>query len=353
MRAAGGHRWRPERGWSGEHQAKFRWFRRLMLAALALTLVLPVLLAAALTAAFAGWTGAAVAAILSLAVVATGVLSGRFVFRGFRSVNDMMQATSRLADGDYSARIADNVPPALAPVVVSFNEMAERLERSDELRRRLLADVGHELRTPLTIIRGELEAMADGVHELNEAELRRLLVDVAGMERLLDDLKTLSTTEAGVLDLQPEPTDIDRLVADVVARFRVEAAARGIHLVVPGAGTDDEGDPVITDVDSMRIAEVVTNLVSNALRAVDEGGRVEVIVARGPTSVEIAVSDDGAGIAPDQLDAVFDRFAKGRGSQGSGLGLTISRSLVEAHGGTIEVSSAEGEGTMMTVRLPA
>ena len=343
-------RWRAD-DWSEDRLAKFRWFRRMVLAVLTLLFVVPALLAAALTAAFSGWTGVAAAAILSLAVVVGAVLLGRFVFRGFRSVNDLIVVTGRLADGDYSARADTAVPPALGPVVGSFNEMAERLETSDELRRRLLADVGHELRTPLTIIRGELEAMADGVHEMSEVELRRLLVDVTGMERLLDDLKTLSTTEAGVLDLQIEATDISRLVTESAARFRIEAAARGVT-VAALAGSDDDATSVIVDVDSMRISEVVTNLISNALRAVDEGGRVDVTVDREADWVVITVRDDGAGIEPDQLDVIFDRFAKGRESTGSGLGLTISRSLVEAHGGTIGVASVEGNGTTMTVRLP-
>ncbi len=346
------HRWRPGGDWSDEYQAKFRWFRRLLLALLALTLLLPVLLAAALTAAFAGWTGAAAAAVLSLAVVIVGVLLGRFVFRGFRTVNDLMAVTGRLADGDYSARVDPSVPPALGPVVGSFNRMAERLERSDELRRRLLADVGHELRTPLTIIRGELEAMADGVHELSETEVRRLLVDVSGMERLLDDLKTLSTTEAGVLDLQPEPTDIVQLVVDSVARFRVDAAGRNIELVAGRTGVVGDGEPIMVDVDAVRIGEVITNLVSNALRSVDDGGLVEVAVSSATDRVTVSVTDNGSGIAPDQIEAIFDRFTKGRDSQGSGLGLTISRSLVEAHGGIIEASSVEGAGTTMTVHLP-
>ncbi len=348
-----GRRWGPGDGPGPNHQLWFRRFRRVMGATLALTLLLPAILAAALTAAFTGWAGAAAAATLSLAVVAAGVLLARFVFRGFRSVNDMMAATGRLADGDYTARIDPAVPPALVPAVESFNRMAERLERSDELRRRLLADVGHELRTPLTIIRGELEAMVDGVHEPSETEIRRLLVDVAGMERLLDDLKTLSTTEAGVLDLQPEPHDIGRLVTDAVARFRADAATRGVELAVSEAGSrDGAAGPLTIEVDSLRITEVVSNLVTNALRAVADGGRVEVLVGHDGDDVTISVADNGAGIAPEQLGVIFDRFTKGRESDGSGLGLTISRSLVEAHGGTIEASSVEGDGTTMTVRLP-
>ncbi len=353
MGGPGRYPWRYGPPGSGDHRAMFRRFRRFMGLMMVLTVLLPVLLAGALTAAFAGWTGAAAAAVLSLAVVVVGVLLGRFLFRGFRSVNELVEATGRLADGDYTARIVSESPPAFGPMIGAFNRMAERLEQSDDQRRRLLADVGHELRTPLTIIRGELEAMVDGVHELRESELRRLLVDVDGMERLLDDLKTLSTTEAGVLALHPEPTDVGRLVSDTVARFEAEAHADGVDLVVDVPSTTEP--PVVAEVDSMRIGEVVTNLVTNALRAVDSGGRIDVwarTTGEGDGDIEIMIRDNGAGIAADQLPTIFDRFAKGRDSNGSGLGLTISRSLVEAHAGTIEADSTPGQGTTMTVRLP-
>jgi histidine kinase len=239
-------------------------------------------------------------------------------------------------------------------MIRSFNDMARRLETSDDLRQRLLADVGHELRTPLTIVRGELEAMADGVRELNEVEVRRLLEDVAGMERLLDDLRTLSTTEAGMLTLHREPTDVTALVRSVVERFRSEADAAGVVLL-QSSGVDNAA-PAEVNVDPHRIGEVILNLLTNALRAVGPGGRIEV---RSTTEQSdggwwsvIEVDDDGVGLAPDQLEAVFERFHRGADSNGSGLGLTISRGLVEAHGGTLSAAGTPGSGTTMTVRLP-
>ena len=349
-----GEGWRGSSG-PGRHWGSVRWFRRFVVGVLVLFVLLPVLFTVALTAAFAGWTGAAVAAISSVAILATGVLLGRFLFRGLRTVRELVEATAGLADGDYSTRVSEPVPPAFGPMVGSFNQMAERLEHADELRRRLLADVGHELRTPLTIIRGELEAMADGVRELNETEIRRLLVDVGGMERLLDDLKTLSTTEAGVLELEREPTDLGALVTTVVDRFQSEAEAKLVTIALDPTGDQD----LEIAVDPFRITEVVSNLIANALRATGTGGKVTVVVrdehsttSGSESQVAIDVTDDGVGIPSDQLDAVFDRFNKGPDSNGSGLGLTISRGLIEAHGGSIDVSSASGQGTTMTVRLP-
>ncbi len=343
----------------------FRWVRRFMIGVFLLLFVLPTAMAALLTAWFAGWTGAVMAAIIGAAVLTAGVLLARFLFRGYRATTELVAATTRLADGDYATRVSVDASPAFAPINASFNDMARRLETADDLRRSLLADVGHELRTPLTIIRGELEAMADGVRQVNEAEIRRLLVDVANMERLLEDLRTLSATEAGVLGLYREPVDVGELVVSVVDRFRFDADARGIglrvlvddRLVAPSVdGEDGWSEPVEADLDAHRIAEVVSNLVTNALRAVGSDGLIQIRVTTEPGDdgrvVVIEVEDDGVGIPADQVDVVFDRFHKSAHSTGSGLGLTISRDLVEAHGGSIEVAGSGPVGTVMTVRLP-
>ena len=314
-------------------------------------LAIPLVAGAALTATFAGWTSVAVAVIFWIAFVAIGLLVARFAFRNFGPVRDLISSTSQLADGDYSARVSAETSPAMRPLVDSFNEMAERLELSDELRRRLLADVGHELRTPLTIVRGELEAMADGVREINRDELRLLLDDVADMERLLDDLRTLSTTEAGMVNLEKEPTDLGELAEDVTGRFAAQASERGVTLRTMTA------TPVWASIDPDRIGQVVSNVVANALRAVSTGDEVVVSVTQsvereGAPAGMVEIQDNGPGISPERIDAVFDRFQKGADSNGSGLGLTISRDLVEAHGGTIEITSQVGTGTKVTVTLP-
>ncbi len=310
----------------------------------------PIVAAAALTATFAGWASVAVAVVFWIAFLVVGTLLFRFAFRGFRSVRGLIDSTGRLAEGDYSARVSSEGPTAMRPVLDAFNSMAERLEMSDDLRRRLLADVGHELRTPLTIVRGELEAMADGVRELNEAEVRVLLDDIAVMERLLDDLRTLSTTEAGMVDLHREPVELGELVADVLARFAPQADAAGVRLV---AAADA---PVEVDADRFRLNQVLSNLVANALRAVDRGDEIVVTVdSRRVDDRDLAamvIADTGRGIPADRLAAVFDRFQKGAESNGSGLGLTISRDLVVAHGGSIEIESEVGRGTTVTVALP-
>ena len=271
----------------------------------------------------------------------------RFAWRSVRPIRSIIETAGALADGDYRARAVADGAAWMRPVVGSFNDMARRLETSDEQRRRLLADLGHELRTPLTVVRGELEAMLDGVHALDPEHLELLLGEVAVMERLLEDLRTLSLTEAGVLALHREPTDTATLLRDTADAYRRSAADAGVDISVSVAGP--EGEDVI---DPVRIREVLTNLVVNGLRAMPHGGILRLALRRDGEWAFLTVADTGVGIPSEHLGRVFERFTKGSTSAGSGLGLTISRDLVEAHGGTIDIESVVGEGTTVTVVLP-
>ncbi|MBT8197677.1 MAG: HAMP domain-containing histidine kinase [Acidimicrobiia bacterium] len=274
-------------------------------------------------------------------------LFGR-IARGFgsiRSVRDLIGAAGSLADGDYSVRVA-GTRGSTGTVVASFNQMAERLESAREQRRQLLADLGHELRTPLTVVRGEVEAMLDGVHEPDPEHLGLLLDEVRVMERLLEDLKTLSLAEAGPLALHPEPTDLGDLAGDVADAHRRIADAHGVVV-------DVQAPPMPGMlIDPVRIREVIANLVVNALNAMPDGGSLRLRVEDQGSSALITVSDTGVGLTDDEVEWVFDRFHKGSTSKGTGLGLTISRDLVEAHGGIISMDSEPGAGTTVSVALP-
>ncbi|MCP3974415.1 MAG: HAMP domain-containing protein [bacterium] len=291
------------------------------------------------------WTGLLLMPVIVVVVVGLSIRSG---LRTWRPVRRLIDAAGRLADGDYSARVAPSGSSASRRVVDSFNEMARRLEDSDEQRRQLLADLGHELRTPLTVVRGEIEAIVDGVHEPDAAHFEMLLDEVAVMERLLEDLRTLSLAEAGALALHREPTDLVVLVSDTVEGHRRTANHQAVVVVIDGSARVGE-----VMVDPVRIREVVSNLVVNALRAMPDGGALNVRVAVESSDVVIEVKDTGVGIEPREIDEVFERFRKGSTSAGSGLGLTISRDLVEAHGGSISIESLVAAGTAVVVRLPA
>lgn len=273
------------------------------------------------------------------------------VARGLRQLavplGDLIDAAERIEAGDYGVRVRPRGPRELRSLAQAFNAMSARLETSEEQRRRLLADVTHELRTPLTIVQGNLEALLDGMYFADAEHLEPILDETRVLSRLVDDLRTLSLAEAGALTLHREPTDVAELVADSVASFRAQADGAGVALV-----TSVDGALPPLEVDPVRMREVLSNLLSNALRYTPRGGTVRVGATAANGHVRLVVRDSGPGIAADLLPRVFDRFYKSEDSRGAGLGLAIAKSLVVAHGGEIEATSASGEGTEMHVTLP-
>jgi two-component system sensor histidine kinase BaeS len=266
-------------------------------------------------------------------------------------VADIVSASDRIARRDYRVRINE---PAFGPSWVrdtarAFNAMAKELEAQDTARRHLMADVAHELRTPLAVVQGKLEGLIDGVYPRDSEQLQGLLEDTRVLARLVEDLRTLSTAESGALALSKEPVDILALANDVVSSLATRADEAGVAL---RAEADSAGEIEPMTIDPLRIREVLTNLVANALRFTPRGGRVLVTVGARSNGVDVRVVDTGAGISEEELPRIFDRFYKGAGSSGSGLGLTIARNLVEAHGGTIRAESRPGAGTTIAFSLP-
>jgi two-component system sensor histidine kinase BaeS len=212
----------------------------------------------------------------------------------------------------------------------------------------MLADVTHELRTPLTVVQGGLEAMVDGVHPMDEDHVAPLLAETAVMTRLLDDLRTLSLADAGALTLHREPADLAALARDVVAANASLAGAKGVTLAATGDAR------LVTEVDPVRVREVIANLVSNALRHTPSGGRVEVEVHAEGEAAIVTVRDTGEGIPPADLARVFDRYQRRSDTGGTGLGLAIVRDLVAAHGGTVTAESdgIPGRGSTFRASIP-
>jgi signal transduction histidine kinase len=266
-------------------------------------------------------------------------------------VADIVSAADRIAHRDYDVRVRE---PEFGPAWIgntarAFNAMAKELDAQDKARRHLMADIAHELRTPLAIVQGKLEGLLDGVYPRDDERLQGLLEDTRVLARLVEDLRTLSTAESGALALSKEPTDIVALAHDVVASLSSRAEDAGVTLRVE---TDSPDDIPPIAIDPLRIREVLTNLVANALRYTPRDGRVLVRVSNRVAGVEVQVADNGAGISAEELPRIFDRFYKGSGSSGSGLGLTIARGLIEAHGGRIRAESQLGAGTTIVVSLP-
>jgi signal transduction histidine kinase len=338
----------PAGGWGGPR----RFPRRIGLL-FALSFALAVLAATLLVRLLAGGFGQGpphgppVLPLLAVGLLAAALLAGRAVRRMAAPIGDVMEAADRVAGGDYRARVQARGPVEVRRLARSFNQMAARLEANEAQRRNLLADVAHELRTPLSVIRGNVEGVLDGLYPADEAHLGPVLEETAVMARLLDDLQTLSTAEAGVLRLHRQRVEPASLVQDAVAAFRARAEEAGVRLDWRAA----PGVPEL-DVDPVRVGEVLANLLANAVRHTPRGGSVTVAVEPTGAGVAFAVADTGPGIDPEALPHVFDRFVKSAGSGGAGLGLAIARSLVEAHGGRIAATSDAGRGTTMRFVLP-
>lgn len=288
------------------------------------------------------------------------VIAIRIVRRIALPISDLIVAAQRVQDGDYGVRVNLRGPREVRELGRAFNAMTTHLQSNTEQRRAMLADISHELRTPLAVIQGNVEGLIDGIYPRDDAHLQSILDETKVMSRLIEDLRTLAMTEAGNLVLQREPTDLAELAADVAASFQPQAQRLGIQLAQITQPSPDRsheaGAPYVVNVDPVRIREVVTNLVSNALRYTPNGGKVTIYVEspaadNAAQSVHIRVQDTGRGIAPELLAHVFDRFTKSRDSMGSGLGLAIAKQLVEAHGGRIYAHSQVDIGTTVAFEI--
>jgi two-component system sensor histidine kinase BaeS len=286
---------------------------------------------------------------LGLAALTAVVLLAIFAFTMRRvgaPMSDIITAADRVAAGDLNAYVNEHGPPPIRSVARAFNSMTEALKSNDERRRHLMADIAHELRTPLAVIQGRLEGLLDGVYPRTDERLTELLSDARQLARLVDDLQTLATADSGALQLRKEPTDLALVIHDAARLCSPIADTSGVTIKI------DAAELPLLDSDPLRIREVLVNLISNAVRHSAAGGVVTISAAVENERVAVSVADTGRGMSPDEKSRIFDRFYKGAGSTGSGLGLTIARGLMKAHGGDIAVRSSPGAGTTMTVHLP-
>jgi signal transduction histidine kinase len=295
--------------------------------------------------------------VAALMAMATAAITGLFVARRISApVRRMLEATRRISAGRYDERVPTGGDDELGALSESFNAMAATLEETEQRRREFITDISHELRTPLSTLEGYMEGVMDGVVEPSEETWTLLYAETERMRRLVDDLSRLSRAEAGRLDLHVAPASPEQLVVRAVEGMLPLYAEKGVKLE---SMVSEKAPPVLADAD--RTVQVLTNLLSNALRYTPAGGRVVVEIEPREDDVLFRVSDTGAGIAAEHLSRVFERFYRVEKSRsrseargGSGLGLAISRALVEAMGGRIWVES-EGldKGTTFDFTLPA
>ncbi|OGO37668.1 MAG: hypothetical protein A2147_07990 [Chloroflexi bacterium RBG_16_57_8] len=285
---------------------------------------------------------------IGIAFVIAFLLSRRIL----APVKSLSSAARRIGRGDFSQKLVTGDKSELGELAIAFNSMSDDLERAEKLRRNLVADTAHELRTPLSNIRGYLEAIRDDVVKPDANTINSLYEEVTLLTRLVEDLQELALAEANQLTLVRQAEDITAVVHQAVSAAGAQALQKGVSL-----RTDFHGDLPPCDIDLQRIKQVLHNLLDNAIAHTSAGGNITVAARPEANWVEISVADTGEGIASAELPNIFERFyrvdkSRSRATGGHGLGLTIAKRLVEAHGGKIEAHSEPGEGSRFSFTVP-
>ena len=291
-----------------------------------------------------------------IAAVTVSIFVSRRIVAPIRS---MMNASQRIADGHYDERVdlpggnLGEETDELGQLALSFNQMAEKLQHTEEMRKQLIGDVAHELRTPLTIIQGSMEGLIDGVLPAEEETYQNVYREAARLQKLVRDLQELSRVEAGALVIEPRPVIMSNLVQTALTQLERQYQEKGVELV---NAVINEVPRVMADED--RIGQVLLNLLGNALQYTPAGGWVRISALSKGEYVETSVEDSGIGIDPEHIQHVFTRFyrvdkSRSRVGGGSGIGLTVTKHLIEASGGRIWVQSpGAGEGSTFSFTLP-
>jgi two-component system OmpR family sensor kinase/two-component system sensor histidine kinase BaeS len=290
--------------------------------------------------------------IISFILALFLVIVAALLFRRFvNPLADVIYAARNVATGRLDTRVPTTGPQDLRSLSESFNEMAASLERNDRERRDMLADIAHELRTPLSIIRGRLEGIVDGIYAENGPQVSMALEQTYAMQRLVDDLRLLTLVETRQLPFDKREFNVATVIDRVIDMFSAEAQEKNISLSFAG-----EYGNLTAFLDPQRFEQVVGNLLGNALRYVPEGGKVWLTAYETREGIQITVSDNGPGVAEEDLPFIFDRFwrkdkSRSRISGGTGLGLAISKQLVEAQGGTIKAMNLPEGGLQVVVEF--
>jgi len=294
------------------------------------------------------WLLAGVIAAAAVAIVLTVTLSRRIL----RPVEALTEAARRMETGDLSQRVTVSTRDEIGALGHAFNSMADGLAHQEQLRRNMTTDIAHELRTPLSNIRGYLEALQDGVTQPNPEVIDSLHDEAMLLTRLVDDLQELALAEAGQLKLVLQPAAVGQIISQVVSVMQPTADSKGLTLQ-----SDVQADLPTVMADPGRLAQVLQNLINNAMTHTPAGGQITVTATADAAQIQASVRDNGIGIAHEHLPHVFDRFyrvdqSRTRATGGAGLGLAIVKQLVEAHGGRIWAKSEPGQGSTFTFTLP-
>jgi two-component system sensor histidine kinase BaeS len=291
--------------------------------------------------------------VAAIGAVLVAVLLGIFLARTItRPVDELTGAARRMAKGDLAQTVNVHSSDEVGELAAAFNQMSADLARADQARRQMTADIAHELRNPLTVMGGYLDAMRAGDLQPTPARLEAVYEEIENLERLVEDLRTLSLADAGALSLNRQPLAPGELLNRVATRYAQQAEQKDVALSV-------QAEPKLpkVEVDEARMMQVFSNLVSNALRYTPPHGQVRLSADARGKSIRFQVTDTGDGIQPEDLPRVFDRFYRADhsrfGGNGElGLGLAIAKAFVQAHGGKIGAESTPGKGTTFVVEVP-
>ena len=263
-------------------------------------------------------------------------------------ITNIVNTSKYLSKGDFTKRIDQSVSGELSEIVTAFNYMASELQKLDEQRKIMIADIAHELRTPMTNLKGYIEGWSDGIIKPDNETLKILDYQVNTLSKIIDDLSTLSLAESGMLSLNISEFELNNKISEIINNFKLRSQSQNINI-------NNNITPDITiNYDPQRFTQIVTNILNNSILATDDGGIISFSTSTNNNNLLLKISDNGTGIPKDELPYIFDRFyrtdkSRNRQSGGSGLGLSIVKYLIESHNGTIKINSELSKGTEVLI----
>lgn len=290
-------------------------------------------------------------ALFSLPV--TGLLSFLFARHLGKPIQALRNGTRQLTDGDYSLRMPLQGRDELGQLTHDFNKLAERLQQNEASRKQWIADIAHELRTPLAILRGEIEALQDGINQPDQQTLASLHQEATHLQRLVDDLYNLSMSDSGALSYRKEPLDIISLLRETLALHTTQLQEQNLQTDTLGIGIE----PVLIQGDPQRLQQLFKNLLENSLRYTDKPGQLRISTHISNSGIDIRFEDSAPGVPDESLPQLFERLyrvesSRNRATGGAGIGLSICRNIVDAHEGTISATHSALGGLELLVHLP-
>ena len=270
--------------------------------------------------------------------------------RTLNPITNIVNTSKYLSKGDFTKRIDQSVSGELSEIVPAFNYMAAELQKLDELRKIMIADIAHELRTPMTNLKGYIEGWSDGIIKPDNETLKILDYQVNTLSKIIDDLSTLSLAESGMLSLNISEFELNNKISEIINNFKLRSQSQNINI-------NNNITPDITiNYDPQRFTQIVTNILNNSILATDDGGIISFSTSTNNNNLLLKISDNGTGIPKDELPYIFDRFyrtdkSRNRQSGGSGLGLSIVKYLIESHNGTIKINSELSKGTEVLISI--